>query len=343
MKIELRNVTKTYGRAANLKTAVDSVSWEAEGGEIFGLLGPNGAGKTTMIRMMLDIIRPDQGEILLDGHPEGNRTIEFKQRIGYLPEERGLYKKRKVLDVMIYFAALKGIDRSTAKKRAFEMLERFELTDWAYKKIEDLSKGMSQKIQIATCVLHNPDIVVLDEPFSGLDPVNVRLVRETIHDLKGKDKLVFLSTHMMSEVEALCDRIFMINQGRQVLYGSLEEIKKSFTEHEVVVDHDAEPEGLSCVASIKTSRIGKCVFLQPGKTPHDLMAEMAAEQRAFKRFEEASTPIEDIFVSVVQKDGPNGSGSLEAESETSKAESLESESAEASVEDSLVGGEQESK
>lgn len=301
MNIELENVTKTYGRAPNQKIAVDSVSWKADGGEIFGLLGPNGAGKTTMIRMMLDIIRPDQGRILLNGEADANKTIEFKQRIGYLPEERGLYKKRKVLDVMIYFAALKGLDRMTAKQRAQEMLERFELTEWANKKIEDLSKGMSQKIQIASCVLHHPDIVVLDEPFSGLDPVNVRLVRDTIMELKGKNKLVFLSTHMMSEVEALCDRIFMINNGKQVLYGRLDEIKKSYTEHEVLMDTDAQPEGLSCVQRVDQTSMGKCVHLHDGKTTHDLMAEMAAEKRPFKRFEEASTPIEDIFVAVVNQ------------------------------------------
>ncbi len=299
MKIELENVTKTYGRAPNQKIAVDSVSWHADGGEIFGLLGPNGAGKTTMIRMMLDIIRPDDGQILLNGNAQGNRFLEFKQRIGYLPEERGLYKKRKVLDVMIYFAALKGLDRVTAKRRANEMLERFELTQWANKKIEDLSKGMSQKIQIASCVLHEPDIVVLDEPFSGLDPVNVRIVRDTILELKGKDKLVFLSTHMMSEVEALCDRIFMINNGQQVLYGPLEEIKQSYTDHEVVMDLEAQPEGLNCVERVHESRMGKCVHLREGQTTHDLMAEMAAQKRTFKRIEEASTPIEDIFVAVV--------------------------------------------
>lgn len=310
MKIELQNVTKTYGRGANLKTAVDSVSWQAQGGEIFGLLGPNGAGKTTMIRMMLDILRPDSGQVLLDDQPDGNKTTEFKQRIGYLPEERGLYKKRKVMDVMVYFAALKGLDSKTARLRAGEMLERFELTEWANKKIEDLSKGMSQKIQIASCILHHPDIVVLDEPFSGLDPVNVRLVRDTIYDLKGKDKLVFLSTHMMSEVEALCDRIFMINNGKQVLYGPLDEIKASYTEHQVVLDTDAQPEGLQCVERVTSTDNGKCVFLRDGKTMHDLMAEMAAEKRPFKRFEEASTPIEDIFVSVVSRANDDSSGGM---------------------------------
>ena len=300
MKIELEGVTKTFGKGNAQKIAVDGVSWEANGGEIFGLLGPNGAGKTTMIRMMLDIIRPDHGVVRLDGDPTGNRTQRFKQRIGYLPEERGLYKKRKVLDVMLYFAALKGMDRATAKPRAMEMLERFEMQQWAGKKIEDLSKGMSQKIQIATCVLHQPDIVVLDEPFSGLDPVNVRLVRDTIQSLKSDDKLVFLSTHMMSEVEALCDRIFMINGGRQVLYGPLDELKRSFTEFEVVMDEEAQPEGLSSVQRVDINRQGKCVYLKDGKTIHDLMAEMASERRPFKRLEEANTPIEDIFVSVVK-------------------------------------------
>lgn len=301
MKIELQKACKTFGRPPKHKVAVDSVSWQATSGEIFGLLGPNGAGKTTMIRMMLDIIRPDSGDVLLDGDPKFNRTLEFKQRIGYLPEERGLYKKRKVMDVLLYFAALKGMDRATAKSRAVEMLDRFEMSQWANKNIEDLSKGMSQKIQIASCVLHDPDIVVLDEPFSGLDPVNVRIVRDTIHDLKAKDKLVFLSTHMMSEVEALCDRIFMINNGQQVLYGRLDEIKKSFTEYEVIMDNDAQPEGLSCVANVVESSMGKCVYLVEGKTRHDLMAEMAEQLRPFKRFEEASTLIEDIFVAVVKR------------------------------------------
>jgi len=234
MEIELQNVSKTYGRGANLKVAVDNVSWKSGGGEIFGLLGPNGAGKTTMIRMMLDIIRPDEGQILLNGDPAANRTIDFKRQIGYLPEERGLYQKRKVMDVLLYFAALKGFDRKAAKLKAMELLERFELADCANKKIHDLSKGMGQKIQIASCVLHDPDLVVLDEPFSGLDPVNTRLIRETIFDLRAAGKLVFLSTHMMAEVEALCDRIFMINDGKQVLYGPLDEIRKSYTKKRLV-------------------------------------------------------------------------------------------------------------
>ena len=301
MEIELRNVSKTYGRGANLKVAVDSVSWKAGGGEIFGLLGPNGAGKTTMIRMMLDIIRPDSGEVLLDGDAAGNRTLEFKKRIGYRPEERGLYQKRKVMDVLLYFAALKGFDRTAAKAKATEMLERFELADCAYKKIHDLSKGMGQKIQIASCVLHDPDLVVLDEPFSGLDPVNTRLIRDTILELREKGKLVFLSTHMMSEVEALCDRIFMINHGKQVLYGSLDEIRRSYTTYEVLMDHEAQTQGLDSIESINRTAQGQCIHLKDGRTVHDLMAELAREKRSFSRFEEARMPVEDIFVQVVGK------------------------------------------
>ena len=160
---------------------------------------------------------------------------------------------------------------------------------------------MGQKIQIATCILHHPDIVLLDEPFSGLDPVNVRLVRETIQSLKSNDKLVFLSTHVMSEVEALCDRIFMINNGQQVLYGKLDELKRSHTEFEVVLDEEAQPEGLASVEKVVVNSQGKCVHLKEGRTIHDLMSEMAREQRAFKTFAQANTPIEDIFVSVVNR------------------------------------------
>lgn len=325
MKIELQDVTKTFGRGANRKVAVDNVTWTANGGEIFGLLGPNGAGKTTMIRMVLDIIRPDSGTVLLGGDQRGNRTRGFKSRIGYLPEERGLYQKRKVMDVLLYFAALKGMDRATAKVNALELLERFELADCANKKIEDLSKGMGQKIQIASCVLHDPDIVVLDEPFSGLDPVNVRLVRSLIHDLKAKGKLVFLSTHMMSEVEALCDRIFMIHQGRQVLYGPLAEIKKSYTTYEVLMDAEADLSGIECIENVEVNAQGQCVHLRNGSTLYDLMGELAALRRPFKRFEEAHTPIEDIFVSLVGEsvldESESGESAVSSERQADKSES----------------------
>jgi len=252
-----------------------------------------------MIRMMLDIVRPDSGSILLNGSNRNNRTLDFKRSTGYLPEERGLYQKRKVMDVLLYFAALKGMKRSVAKKKALEMLERFELADCAYKKIQDLSKGMGQKIQIASCFLHDPDLVVLDEPFSGLDPVNTRLIRDTIQDFKQQGKMIFLSTHMMSEVEALCDRIFMINQGKQVLYGGLDEIRRAHTTYEVLMDHDAQTQGLKSIGSINLTSQGQCISLTPGMNIHDLMNELAQEKRTFSRLEEARMPIEDIFVQTV--------------------------------------------
>lgn len=312
MEIELKNVRKTYGRGSNLKVAVENVSWQSQGGEIFGLLGPNGAGKTTMIRMMLDILRPDSGEIFVDGDPKKNRTIQFKRRIGYLPEERGLYQKRKVIDVLLYFAALKGFDRDRAKEKSYEYLERFGMTDCANKRIHDLSKGMGQKIQIASCVLHDPELVVLDEPFSGLDPVNTRLIRDTILELRASGKTVFLSTHMMSEVEALCDRIMMINRGQQVLYGPLEEVKKSFTKYHVVMDLEAETDDLDCVADRHITQGGQYLQLKEHRNRHDLMAELAAKKRNFKRFAEASMPIEDILVQLVGKPGQETAAELES-------------------------------
>ncbi len=299
MHVELRHITKVFGRGIDRKVAVNDVSWEASGGEIFGLLGPNGAGKTTMIRMMLDVIRPDRGQILIDGDDHGGRAQSFKSRLGYLPEERGLYQKRKVLDVLRYFGMLKGMTSGAARRRALQLLERFDLGAWAHHRVEALSKGMSQKIQFASCLIHEPDMVVLDEPFSGLDPVNVRMVREVIGELRAAGRLVFLSTHMMAEVEALCDRIFMIHQGNAVLYGALDEIRRAHTDYEVLLDAQAAPEGLGCVAEVTLTARGKCVRLQAGSTPHDLMAQMAAERRAVRRFEEAAAPIEDIFVGLV--------------------------------------------
>ncbi|MCG3137997.1 MAG: Vitamin B12 import ATP-binding protein BtuD [Phycisphaerae bacterium] len=304
MEVELQEVSKSFGRGADQKRAVEQVSWRAAGGQVFGLLGPNGAGKTTLIRMLLDIIRPDTGRIIIDGHVGFNRTPEFKFRIGYLPEERGLYRKRKVLEVLLYLAALKGFSRQQALPRAQGLLERFDLSAWGHKKVEDLSKGMGQKVQIASCLLHEPEMVVLDEPFSGLDPVNVRLVRELILEQKQRGRLVFLSTHLMAEVEALCDNIFMIHQGRQVLYGNLLEIKKRYTQHHVLVNSQAEPEGLPAVESVHPTLQGKYIRLREGYTLHDLMAQMAAARRPVLRIEEATTPIEDIFVQLVREAQP---------------------------------------
>ncbi|MBN2562533.1 MAG: ATP-binding cassette domain-containing protein [Phycisphaerae bacterium] len=314
MQIEFQQVSKTFGGGAGRTRAVDQASWEAHGGEVFGLLGPNGAGKTTIIRMMLDIFRPDEGAILVNGTPNGNRSQDFKNRVGYLPEERGLYKKRKVMDVLAYLAALKGVSKAEAHKSAGVLLERFGLAEYANKKIKTLSKGMSQKLQTVSCVLHDPDLVVFDEPFSGLDPVNVRLVRDLVLDLKRAGKLVFLSTHMMAEVEAVCDRIIMIDRGRQILCGELGEIKKAHTDYDIVVDAQAQPDGLDCVAKVVIVGSRKRVWLRDGKTMNDLMLEMGRAGKSVKHLEEGAQPLEDIFVALVTRnqDASPGIGAANA-------------------------------
>ncbi len=201
------NVVKTYGNA----TALRGVSFDVHAGEIFGLLGPNGAGKSTLIRILMDIIRPDSGQVMVFGEP---RRREHLDRLGYLPEERGLYTKLPVIDVMMYFGALKGLDRQEARRRSLEWLERVQLPEVASWKIERLSKGMSQKVQIAAILLSDPELCVLDEPTTGLDPVNVRLVQALLQERRQRGRTTILSTHQMNQVEAMCDRIALIHRGR---------------------------------------------------------------------------------------------------------------------------------
>lgn len=205
--------------------ALDQVSFSTQEGEIFGLLGPNGAGKTSLIRIINQITAPDQGQILLKGKPLAPSDIAS---IGYLPEERGLYKKMKVGEQALYFAQLKGMSKSEAKKRLAEWFEKFEISNWANKKVEELSKGMAQKVQFITTVLHQPPLLILDEPFSGFDPINTNLIKDEILQLKKNGTSIMLSTHNMSSVEEICDSIALINQSKLVLNGSLSEVKKQF-------------------------------------------------------------------------------------------------------------------
>jgi ABC-2 type transport system ATP-binding protein len=221
MNVELRSVHKAF----NSKFAIRDVSFGIREGEIFGLLGPNGAGKTTLIRMMMDILRPDQGEIFIDGHLLND---DDKARIGYLPEERGLYRKQIIWEVLAYFGELKGLSAKRAKERTFELLARIEMEKEAKRKVEELSKGNQQKIQIIAALIHDPDFVVLDEPFTGLDPVNVRLLKGLLHEMKQARKTIVLSTHLMNQVEELCSTVFMINNGKGVLSGPLDDIRANY-------------------------------------------------------------------------------------------------------------------
>ncbi len=281
--------------------AVDDVTFEVRRGEVFGLLGPNGAGKTTLIRMLIDIIAPDDGRILLDGRPIAPAD---RDRIGYLPEERGLYRKEKVIDILIYFGMLKGLARREALARSRAWLERLGLPEVAGRRADSLSKGMQQKVQIAGTLLSGPEILVMDEPFSGLDPLNTVLVKDLLRERRDAGSLVILSTHQMPMVEELCDRVAMIDHGRLVLYGDLEEIRRRFGESAVLVGTSADLRGLPPVASAEPQGRLCRVVLRDGARPSDLMAILQERRIPVEHFEVARMPVEEIFVRTVRARGP---------------------------------------
>lgn len=231
--LEVKNLTKRFDKIL----AVDDVSFEVPEGSIFGLIGRNGAGKTTTIRMMMNIYLPDKGEVTLRGSRVGQ---EFKNRVGYLPEERGLYKKMKVLDTLLYFAEIKGKSGKEVEKKAIEYLKRFELYDRRMSKIEDLSKGNQQKIQFITTVLHDPDFIILDEPFAGLDPINTNLLKEIILEMKEKGKVIIFSTHLIDYAEKMCDHLAMIDHGKIILKGALIDIKSKFAQRNVSLTYEGD-------------------------------------------------------------------------------------------------------
>jgi ABC-2 type transport system ATP-binding protein len=235
--LKVINLRKEYDTVV----AVDGVSLEVKRGELFGLLGPNGAGKTTTIRTILNIIQSDRGEIYFDGKPFTNKTCNS---IGYLPEERGLYRKSKIINTILYFAALKGLPPKQAKPLAIYWLERFGLKDEYYRRIEELSKGNQQKVQLIISILHNPQLLILDEPFSGLDPINQILLKDVLMELKQKGAAIIFSTHQMEQVEKLCDNICLINKGKPVLNGELFEIKKRYGTNSIHIEFEGDGEFL---------------------------------------------------------------------------------------------------
>ena len=295
----MAELTFSHLRKAYAATvASDDVSFDVRSGEVFGLLGPNGAGKSTLIRMLMDIIAPDAGEILLDGHRLGPKD---RDRIGYLPEERGLYRKEKVIDVLIYFGMLKGLVRAAARQRALAWLDRVDLAAMAERRVDQMSKGQQQKVQIAGTLLHDPSILVVDEPFSGLDPMNTVLVRDLLQERSRAGCIVVLSTHQMPLVEALCDRVAMIHQGRLVLYGPLEEIRRQDGEASVLVEADGEIPTLDIAARSERQGPRVRIFLKPGAGPRDLMERMLRHGVPLQHFEVVRTPLEEIFVRTVRR------------------------------------------
>jgi len=298
--VELIAVRKVYDQFV----AVDDLSFAIPSGQIFGLLGPNGAGKTSTIRMMLGITIPDAGEVRFFGEPFRRSLLH---RVGYLPEERGLYRKMKVRDHLIFLAELTGLARAEAAKRAQQWCERMEIAGWMEKKVEELSKGMQQKIQFVATILHDPEFIVMDEPFAGLDPVNAKLLLEVLLELKQKGKTILFSTHRMDTVERLCDSICLINRGQAVLSGDLKQIKGRYGRNSVQIACDDD----AALSLLKQSPLVKSVndfgnyaevALAPGADAQQLLRDVAAKARISK-FELVEPSLEEIFIDVVGKSG----------------------------------------
>lgn len=292
--VSLHNLCKSFGEVK----AVADVSFDVYPGEIFGLLGPNGAGKTTTIRLMLDIFRPDRGEVQIFGGP---LTEAVKNRIGYMPEERGLYRDLKLEPTLIFLAMLKGLSEGEARKRLEGWLKRLDLWEHRQKKIQDLSRGMQQKAQIIATLVHDPELIVVDEPFSGLDPVNTRLVKDIMQEQRQTGKTIIMSTHQMYQVEALCNRIVLINQGRSVLYGKVEQIKRDFAANAVVVEGVGNFENLPGVEEKRQENGVWHLLLAPGVAPQQILQALVAQEGVeVHRFELAQPSLEDIFLTTVQ-------------------------------------------
>ena len=291
MPVRINGVSKRFGQTL----ALNEVSLEIGEGEIFGLLGPNGAGKTTLIRTILDVIKPDSGTVEVFGHAfqPGDRD-----RIGYLPEERGIYQRQPVLNVLEYFGTLKGLSPADARARASRWLERFELGDAAQKKVEALSKGNQQKIQIAATLVANPPVVILDEPLTGLDPVSARLANSVIREYAADGHTVVLSTHQMGQVESLCSRVFMIARGRRVLYGTLRDIRREHSLGAIRVSSNAALDRCPLVERVERAGTSNTadVFLRQPATGDELLAWLVSQRAHVERFELLETPLEEIFI-----------------------------------------------
>ena len=292
--VTISHVAKSFGQVH----AVEDVSFEVYAGEIFGLLGPNGAGKTTTIRMMLDIFKPERGAVSVLG---GAIDEAKKNRIGYLPEERGLYKDLKLEATLIFLATLKGVSEATARKKVVDWLKRLDLYDHRQKKVQELSKGMQQKAQVIATLLHEPDLIVIDEPFAGLDPVNTRLIEDIIREQQQTGKTIVMSTHQMYQVEALCSRIALINKGRTVLYGEVDQIKHNFAGNAIVVNGQGDFTNVPGVLETRHTNGDWHMALAAGTNPQDVFRALAArEGLKIERFEIAEPSLDDIFISVVQ-------------------------------------------
>ena len=291
----LNNVSKRFGEF----DAVKELSFSVNEGSIFGFLGPNGAGKTTTIRMIVDILAPDSGNITIFGQPASGK---LKRQIGYLPEERGLYKDLKVGALLNYFASLKGIPETKTCSMVDDWLARLELSDWKDKEVEKLSKGMSQKVQFIIAVINQPKLLILDEPFSGLDPVSTKLLKDEIRKLNKAGTTIIFSNHQMEQVEQLCDDICMMNKGRKVLSGSPREVKRSFGAKTLILDYQGSDDFLSngMVKDVNRFPTHTEVHLIDGADEQELLRKAISDGVRINRFEKVEPSLNDIFISIVR-------------------------------------------
>ncbi|MGZ5287338.1 MAG: ABC transporter ATP-binding protein [Flavisolibacter sp.] len=295
--LALQNLKKYYAT----QKAVDDISFTVEEGSIFGLLGPNGAGKTTLLRMITGIFYPDEGQILFEGKKFD--ALKDVERIGYMPEERGLYKKMKIGEQVLYLAQLKGLSTSAATKMAKEWFERLEMDSWWNKKVEDLSKGMSQKLQFVTTVLHNPKLIILDEPFSGLDPVNSNVIKDEIFNLAKKGATVIFSTHRMEQVEEICDHIVLVNKGKKILDGTVKNIKQDFKQNLYRIGFDSMPPTTNNDAFeiVKQNEdYSMIVKIREGHTPNEILKFFIQSNADIHAFNELLPSLNEIFIELVE-------------------------------------------
>lgn len=295
--LEIKNLKKYYAT----QKAVDDISFTLAPGSIFGLLGPNGAGKTTLIRMITGIFYPDEGEILFNGRKFDPQNDVGQ--IGYMPEERGLYKKMKIGEQAVYLAELKGMKHAEAVAKVKEWFVKFEMQSWWNKKVEDLSKGMSQKLQFVTTVLHQPKLIILDEPFSGLDPINANLIKDEIYNLAQKGSSIIFSTHRMEQVEEICDHIVLVNKGKKILDGTVKDVKQQFKENLFTIGLEKLPADISNNALFDVVGKGEhnlVVKIKEGHTPNDILNHFLSQHQSITGFNELLPSLNDIFIKLVE-------------------------------------------
>ena len=291
--VEASHLVKSFGDVH----AVSDVTFSVERGEIFGLLGPNGAGKTTTIRLILDLFKPDSGTVSVLNGP---MSEDKKNRIGYMPEERGLYQDLQLEKCLLYLASLKGMSTEDARSRAQIYLERLDLAQHKKKKVKELSRGMQQKAQIINTILHSPELIIVDEPFSGLDPLNTQLVKELMNELREQGATIIMSTHMMHQVEELCDRILLIDEGRNVIYGPLDQIRRDYSGHAVLVQVQGSLPPITGVESITQENGALHLTLADDVSPQDILTQLVGQNMVVEQFEIATPTLDEIFIRTVR-------------------------------------------